>query len=875
MIGKTLAHYEITAAIGKGGMGEVYQATDTKLGRSVAIKVLPEEFAQDAERVARFEREAKLLASLNHPNIAAIYGLEESEGIRFLVLELVEGQTLSERLLRGRLRVQESLGIALQIAEALEAAHEKGVIHRDLKPANIKVTSEGKVKVLDFGLAKAYAGAAAGEETVLETLAEDAGSGQGVLLGTPAYMSPEQARRQSADNRSDVWAFGCVLFELLTGKILFKGNTLSDTIVAILEREPDFGALPRHLDPRIRRLLDHCLTKNPKGRWQAIGDVRLEMEERLASPEEALQASAGGPSRNPYVYGYVLTALLLGALVSFLATGYLTTQAPEPRVTRFDLELPEGQVLAAAGEELLLALSPKGDKIVYVADSRLNLWDLERGESRSLQTRDSVTMAPSFSPDGQWVVYFSRADLQLKKISIDGGAPLIICEVEEFAGASWTTDDTIVYAEPRGIMTVSPEGGVPELLIDPEEGFVEYFPRILPDGGSLLYTVLDRPSLDKVVVFSLEADAKKQVIARGVDARYVPTGHVLYSIEDVLYAVGFDAASRNVTSGPVAVLEGIWNAGSPNYAVSSEGTLVYVPGGYRSMTFEGTLELVDKEGESAPLLDERRAYRWADLSPEADLVVVWIDDASGGDIWILDVESGTPSQLTDDDREKGRPIWTPDGERVTFPMDGDIYWQRADGSEPPELLWDHDAAVLGMSWSRDGQLLAFDAFDPETSSDIWILSLEEGTARLFETTPAREMIPAFSPDGEWIAYGRRLGFGVGEAWVAPYPGPGAAHLVSAWAGGTFWSRDGRELYYKNSPNVQEIVAVPVELKPSFRRGAVRPLFEMPASFLITDLHPDGERFLIIRSDSEFNPESNRINVVLNWFQELKEKVPAN
>ena len=281
MIGKTLAHYEITAAIGKGGMGEVYQATDRKLGRNVAIKVLPEEFAQDTERVARFEREAKLLASLNHPNIAAIYGLEQSEGTRFLVLELVDGQTLSERLVRGPLPVQESLELALQIAEALEAAHEKGVIHRDLKPANIKVTSEGKVKVLDFGLAKAYAGTAVGDETILETLTEDAESGKGVLLGTPAYMSPEQARCQPADHRSDVWAFGCVLFEMLSGKTLFKGNTLSDTIAAILEREPEFGTTPTDLSPAIRRLLKRCLEKNPKRRWQAIGDVRLEVEAAL------------------------------------------------------------------------------------------------------------------------------------------------------------------------------------------------------------------------------------------------------------------------------------------------------------------------------------------------------------------------------------------------------------------------------------------------------------------------------------------------------------------------------------------------------------------------------------------------------------------
>ena len=570
-------------------MGEVWRARDSKLGREVAIKTLPEEFAQDEERLARFEREAKLLASVNHPNIAAIYGLEEHNGTRFLVLELVKGDTLADWLKRGAIPVEESLKLALQIAEALEAAHEKGVVHRDLKPANIKVTPDDKIKVLDFGLAKAYAGTAAGDETVLETLTEDAEGGKGVLLGTPAYMSPEQARRQPADNRSDVWAFGCVLFEMLTGRALFKRNTLSDTIAAVLERETDFGELPRHLKPSIRRLLERCLEKNLKRRWHAIADVRLEIEASLASPieaslaspEEVFQPSAGRQSRNPNVYGYVLTALLLGALVSFLATGYLTTQTPEPRVTRFHLELPEGQVLTAARGAPLLAVSPKGNTIVYVADGRLNLWDLERDESRALPATDNAT-SPSFSPDGQWIIYFSPADRQLKKISIDGGAPVIICEVDRFTGASWTGNDTIVYADLRGIMTVSAEGGTPELLIDPEEGSVEYFAQLLPDGESLLYSAFVRGSEgDRVVVRSLESDARKVVISNGIDARYVPTGHILYSIEDVLYAVAFDAASWNVTSGPVPILEGIWNTGSAIYAVSSEGTLVYVPGGYR------------------------------------------------------------------------------------------------------------------------------------------------------------------------------------------------------------------------------------------------------------------------------------------------------
>ncbi len=443
MIGKTLVHYEITAAIGKGGMGEVYRATDSKLGRSVAIKVLPEEFAQDTERVARFEREAKLLASLNHPNIAAIYGLEQSEGTRFLVLELVEGQTLSERLVRGPLPVQESLELALQIAEALEAAHEKGVIHRDLKPANIKVTSEGKVKVLDFGLAKAYGGTTVGDETVLETLTEDAEGGKGVLLGTPAYMSPEQARCQPADHRSDVWAFGCVLYSLLTGRTLFKGNTLSDTIAAILEREPDFGALPDNLSPAIRRLLERCLEKNPKHRWQAIGDTRLEIDEILRTPEGTrAEPVAQGRRALPYVatLGVAIVAAAIGGWYARPLLG------PEPRtVARFEYELPEAE---RPPEALMVAISPDGSQVVTSGSNGLHLRSMSELDTRPVVgTEGELIVGPFFSPNGQWIGYFSPVQGQLKKVRVEGGTPVVVTEATLPFGPFWASDESVYYAQ--------------------------------------------------------------------------------------------------------------------------------------------------------------------------------------------------------------------------------------------------------------------------------------------------------------------------------------------------------------------------------------------------------------------------------------------
>ena len=500
MIGNTLAHYEITAAIGKGGMGEVYQATDKKLGCNVAIKVLPEEFASDTERIARFEREAKLLASLNHPNIAAIYGLEQSEGTRFLVLELVEGQTLAERLVRGPLPVQESLELALQIAEALEAAHEKGVIHRDLKPANIKVTSEGKIKVLDFGLAKAYAGTALGDETVLETLAEDAESGRGVLLGTPAYMSPEQARRQPADHRSDVWAFGCVLYELLTGRTLFKGNTLSDTIAAVLEREPDFATLPGSLHPVLRRLLGRCLDKIPKRRWHAIADVRLEIEGILADPE-----GVGHPTIDTHPPAWrslrsAVAVVVLGMIAGGSGWYLRAVLRPELRpVTRFVRELPPNEsVLPALVPEL--AISRDGSRIVYAAGEQLHLWNLALDDVRPISTGDRP-FGPFFSPDGEWIAYFSNSEGQLRKIAVDGGGPVVLSDVgfreapSSPAGASWTERDAIVYGQfNRGIMRVPAQGGTPDSLVASERaglfsGRLVGFPQILPGGRSLLFTV--------------------------------------------------------------------------------------------------------------------------------------------------------------------------------------------------------------------------------------------------------------------------------------------------------------------------------------------------------------------------------------------------
>jgi serine/threonine protein kinase len=449
MVGKTLAHYEITSQLGKGGMGEVYRARDQKLGRDVAIKVLPEEFAKDADRVARFQREAKLLASLNHPNIAAIYGLEESAGTNFLVLELVEGETLADRLKRGPLAVEECLRLALQVAEALEAAHEKGVIHRDLKPANIKVTPEGKVKVLDFGLAKAFAGAREDVTLSNSPTLSVAATQQGVILGTAAYMSPEQARGKSVDKKADIWAFGVVLFEMLTGRQAFTGETVSDTLASVLAREPGWQSLAANLHPRIRLLLERCLEKEVKDRCSGIGEVRADIEKVLADPNGVFAqtiATASPRTKLRTMLSWFTAVFLLGLIIAGAAVWILKPQEPR-QVVRFDYQLPEGQQFSDLSY-LVVAVSPDGKQFVYSTPKGLYLRSVNELTAKLIAGTEESVANPFFSPDGKWIGYCSVNDGKLKKIPINGGAPVMLCSATRLLGASWDADNTIVYSQP-------------------------------------------------------------------------------------------------------------------------------------------------------------------------------------------------------------------------------------------------------------------------------------------------------------------------------------------------------------------------------------------------------------------------------------------
>ncbi len=547
--GTQLGHYEITDKLGQGGMGEVWKARDQKLGREVAIKTLPEEFAQDEERLARFEREAKLLASLNHPNIATIHGLEEDNDTRFLVLELVEGDTLADRLKHGAIPVEESLKLALQIAEGFEAAHEKGVIHRDLKPGNIKVTPDGKVKVLDFGLAKAFAGDGADVNLSQSPTLSMAATQQGVILGTAAYMSPEQASGLEVDKRSDIWAFGVVLFELLAGRGLFTGETAPHILASVLKTDPDWKSLPPNLHPRLRLLLERCLEKESKDRYGDISDARVDVQRVLADPvgvlvQPATEVVQAAPqSKLPWVAAFALGLALAG-----IAVWNLKPDAPDASgpLIRFSQLLPEDQQFTRTGRPVV-AVSPDGSRIVYVANNQLYLKAMDTLEASGIPGTDDDPAAPFFSPNGQWIGFWSGVDRQLKKIAVSGGAPIMLSDAENPLGVpSWEADDTIVFGQSEGIKRVSANGGEAELLV---AGANISTPQMLPDGQTLLF--FDHVA-DEIAVQSLNSD-ERTVLLPGEYPRYVSTGHIVYGIEDVLSAVPFDVRSLELRGGPVTL----------------------------------------------------------------------------------------------------------------------------------------------------------------------------------------------------------------------------------------------------------------------------------------------------------------------------------
>lgn len=889
MIGKSLAHYSITAPIGKGGMGEVYQATDTKLGRAVAIKVLPGEFSRDTDRIARFQREAKLLASLNHPNIAAIHGLEEADGIHFLVLELVEGQTLAGRIRGGPVPVEEALKLALQIAEALEAAHEKGIIHRDLKPANIKVTPEGKVKVLDFGLAKAYAGDPENMNLSNSPTLSDMATQQGVILGTAAYMPPEQAKGKTVDKRADIWAFGVVLFEMLTGRQSFTGETVSETLASVIKSEPEWQSLPPNLHPRIRLLLERCLKKEPQNRYSGISDARVDIQAVLSDPRgcEFQQAAAEQRKRSHPALLWIAAIILVGAIVG-AAVWYLRTPEP-PQVMRFDYDLPQGQQFTRT-DLPVMAVSPDGKQFVYATPEGLYLRSTVELTAKLIAGTEGQAGNPFFSPDGKSIAYYSLSDRKLKKIAVTGGAPVALCDFKAmaFVGGHWNVDNTIIFGQAPGpIMRVSANGGTPEAIT--ENAAAHVFPQILPGGKYLMYTALPNP---RIVVQSLKSGEIKELFAGG-DARYLPTGHIVHRLwenNDNLFAVPFDLDRLEATGGAVPVVEGILQ-----YAVSDAGTLVCIPGTARTSSSGAlTLVWVNRDGKEEPLGAPLDQYLFPRISPDGKLATFTIA-GDNADIWVRDLVRGTMTRLTFDKGNDYQPIWTPDSRQVLFWSEregsfGAIFRKNADGTGAIEkLVADPNRQLYPWDLSHDGKnMVVMETPDPYTQADLSMMSMEGNYERklLLQQEEYVETQAKLSPDGKWMAYVSNES-GQSEIYVRSFPDMERGRWQLSISGGVspLWAPNGRELFYFSEDDAS-VMAVAVETDTVFRAGTPKKLFSRsPYSGggatpgTPWDIHPDGKRFLMMKlpgaqGDGDTAAVPGTINVFLNWLEELKQRAPA-
>ena len=875
-VGSRLGHYDVTALIGEGGMGQVYQATDTKLKRQVALKILPEAFSADPERLARFQREAEVLASLNHPNIAAIHGLEEADGIRALVLELVEGPTLADRIKRGPIPLDEALPIAKQIAEALEAAHEKGIIHRDLKPANIKVRDDGTVKVLDFGLAKALDPTPDGDPSESPTLTA-MGTQMGVIMGTAAYMSPEQAAGRTADRQSDIWSFGVVLFEMLTGQRLFTGETVSHVLASVLKTEPDWSILPTNVQPSLLRVLRRCLGRDRRDRLHDIADARLEITDlqadRISEPLREPTVSRPATGRSALLIG--VGALLVGSAATALLFWGLVRIEPPP-VRRLVVDTPDLTFYQS------FAVSPDGQTLVFIARrndvTQLYRRTLDRFEPQPISGTEgssSSVVTPFFSPDGQWIGY--GQDETLRKVPLAGGEPVVLCDVPgNIAGAMWGPDDVILFGDYDGLSQVSARGGVARRVTSLGSGDTFHAnPHLLPDGKALLFDVL-RDGQWRVAVRSLETEEQRELFD-GSHPYFARTGHLLFERNSSLWAVPFDVSRLDVTGEPRPVVEDVHSQEFTTvFSVSQSGVLVFAP----AQPVRDTLVRVDLEGQATPLATAEDLW-YPRVAPDGRSVAVGINQ----DIWIMnveamDVERTTRQRLTFDQTVNGYPFsWSPDGAEVVFagPDARSFYRVRADGSGRPELLLQNEQPGWPTSWGADHQAVVFHVNNPGTKRDLWMWHPDDGTSSPFFVTPFEEKSASFSPDGRWVAYVSDES-GQDEVYVQPYPGPGPKVTVST-DGGTepVWSVDGRQLFYRRA---RQVLAVEVAIEPTFALGQARVLFESPRCKLDVgnaqsnpnyDVFPDASAFVMIEEGAALP----RLHVVLNWFQELTERVPVN
>jgi len=874
-------------------MGEVYRARDTKLGREVALKFLPATFASDPQRIARFRREAQVLASLNHPHIGAIYGLDEANDNSFLVLELVDGESLDKRIARGPIPIDEALAIARQIAEALEAAHDNGIVHRDLKPANIALTSRMSVKVLDFGLAKAIEqgsgiGDRASENPALSpTLTSPAlMTSAGVILGTAAYMSPEQARGYPADRRSDIWAFGCVLYEMLSGSRSFGGDSLSDTIAAVLRGEPDWGRLPAGTPARIRVLLRRCLQKDARQRLHHAADVRIELEDSDAEATSPVE-----PRRRARIHtvAWIVLSIVCGAALASLLwwAGIRRPAVAAPiHLSLTLMNQPAPFVHMNASREL--AISPDGQKIVYVAhrNGKRQLFLRALGDSEGKPIDGTVgAVAAFFSPDSQWIAFGTESALQ--KTAVSGGSPVTIASLSStgFYGGDWGTDDRIVFVPDynAGLWTVAADGGTPQPLLntDVDKDRVCYSdPQILPGGRGVLFTLASGRAVtadDEDVAVIEPGSRDPRILIRGAShPRYLPTGHIVYVHAGALLAVTFNITTLAITGTPVPVIEGVgktWS-GDTAYSISDNGTLVYqadagVPGG-------GLFVLADRKGNIRPVFTKRGNYSEFSISPDGRTLASRVF-AVNDDIWTYDTTSGAPLRLTFEPLDEIYPQWTADGAHIAYgTRTGTIFSKSSDGSGSRQELTRGSFPRYPTSFSRDGRQMAFVEVHPSRRRDLWVMPLDgDRRPEPLIATDADEWGARFSPDGRWLAYVSDE-TGRDEVFIRPSGARGGRRQLSS-DGGTrpAWGPNGRELFFAHG-NQLSAVTLDGDGNAVGRDHVLysAPKFEdlqLDEEAALYDVMPDGEHFVFLL---EQTPSPTRYNVILNWFGELNARVPA-
>jgi serine/threonine-protein kinase len=913
--GTRIGAYEITGQLGAGGMGEVYRAIDTVLKRQVALKVLPPEVANDTERIARFQREAEVLASLNHPNIAHLYGIERSNGALALVMELVEGETLADRIAKGPMSLDEALPIAKQIADALETAHEQNIIHRDLKPANIKVRDDGTVKVLDFGLAKALepitaTGMSAAAVTNSPTITSPALiTGAGVLLGTAAYMSPEQAKGKPAATQSDMWAFGSVLYEMLTGRRAFAGDDVADTLAAVLRGEPDWSALPSQTPVFVVTLLKTCLEKDSRRRTANSAAARFILAQSalpasVQSPQPPLPTRVG---RRFYLT--VAGAALLSALVAGVAVWTLKPAAADSgtAVVRFSHTLGSGDTFSGVTRQLL-DIAPDGTELVYSANGQLYRRRIDDVESVPIAGTNLGEGAyqPVYSPDGRWIAFYSPVDGTLKRVSPNGGSLSTLTQTTNPTGMSWGAAGLVFARANRGsqgIFLLGSEGGEPKLLVELGASEFAFRPSILPGGDAVLFTVgrtelgMPRWETAAIVVQSIRSGERRVVLEKASDARYVSSGHLLYANSGTVFAVRFDPATGSTRGEPVPVLVGVrrsltYNSAAAQFAVSEGGSLVYIPGPANASSADYALVVSDQSGRSTSLKLPAQYYVHPRVSGDGSRLAVEIDEGSEASIWVYGLaETAAIRRLT----LKGHnryPVWSSDGQRVAFQSDAGatpgIFWQRADGVGQSERLTTAPERIeqIPDSFSPTGKELLFSEWNGRTHV-LKVLSMATKAIAPFGDVQSAQPIEAeFSPDGHWVAYSVATAPGGQRSqdrgvFVQPFPPQGTiipaprvrVDFHPAWTG------KGDGILYVASTAVPMVMA-PVSTQPSFTFGApVRMPYPIPQALSeetrAYDPLPDGRVLLVVpaqvSSDAAARPE---IRVVVNWVEELHRKVPV-